>query len=761
LKLPKGIKRMRISASEEGLENALSLARVDAFNGYIRTTAPKGVKEASVVIFMAGKAGMAVFQSPQRSLYGPDALHEVKRIVKDPKATIRVEEFLAQNLEDVQVIMNKMRKARVEAIDVERVLMGVEVEVEAELEAELEETRDAEEKIADSIDRDLEEEMGTAGAEETPPVEDETPEEAPSKAGAVRAKVADRITRSKEASTKEDDEFLRMMKEAGMATPSEEDDPVDDEVKQYIDAFEDFIQRSGDEEAVDVTEQVVTTVDDIIDEMLEAAADDPEMMEFIESQREKVLARVASTVPATTARERHDQLSEQQVALEHISSTFSEVLAASEAEAERRRQELEHRREEDDAEADLLEDEAKGIEEEEERQTGLQSILERVMETHKERLDEAQMEMLDEEAEIEAEALAEEEQAREELDLEGAKEEFLEEMRSRIQSVANGPGEPPEAGKVADAVSGTSEDIQERVDELEEEHDQLEREQKVIESEAQALQERVDSMSVDLEVEVQARLRDLEEKEAELRERSAESQELERRLETEREKVEKDLAKARAEIERVEGMERSLEEREELLVTKEKELDGKHEEVEGLKTHLEEEIAVRATELEEMETKLREQEKELLAKEKEIQASVEAVKKEREEGVESDLKRVEELEEELRKREADYTDTISTMENVVDALREELRDNIEKVEALEAELVVLRETEERVRELEEQLASMPEDGEGASDMDKEELRKLLAYLDDLLSKLPEKEIEKFSKTEYFELYGRILDRLGI
>ena len=46
-------------------------------------------------------------------------------------------------------------------------------------------------------------------------------------------------------------------------------------------------------------------------------------------------------------------------------------------------------------------------------------------------------------------------------------------------------------------------------------------------------------------------------------------------------------------------------------------------------------------------------------------------------------------------------------------------------------------------------------------MDKEELRRLLGYLDDLLSKLPEKEIEKFSKTEYFELYGKILDKLGI
>ena len=139
---------------------------------------------------------------------------------------------------------------------------------------------------------------------------------------------------------------------------------------------------------------------------------------------------------------------------------------------------------------------------------------------------------------------------------------------------------------------------------------------------------------------------------------------------------------------------------------------------------------------------------------------MEVVKKEREEGVEADLERVREVEEELRKREGEYSGTISNLEAVIEALREELREHIENVESLETQLGALQETEEKVKELEEQLASLPEDA-GTSDMDKEDLRKLLAYLDDLLSKLPEKEIEKFSKTEYFELYGRILDRLGI
>jgi hypothetical protein len=754
LKLPKGIKKMRAPASEEGLAKALKLATGSGFNGYIRTTAPKGVKEASVVLFIDGTAGMAVFQSPQRSLYGADALHEVKRIAHDPKSTIRVEEFLAQNMEEVNAIVKKMRKAHVEGIDIERVLMGIDVEVE-----DKEGGADAtEEAIADAIESELGEETDDAEEEE-----EAAPATRP-KVGAVRAKVTERITRSQEASEKDDDEFLRMIKEAGM-TPPGEDEPVDDEVNQYIAAFEDFIQRTGDEEdegvEVDVTVELTNAVDDILDGMMDAAADDPQMMEFIESQRESILTKVASMEPTVTAKERHNRLSQQQMALEHISTTFSDVLSASQAEAQRRREEMEERREKGDAEEDWLDGEAKDLEQVAERQSGLQNILDRVMETHKERLDGAEVDMFDEAAEIEAEERAEKVKAEQQLDLEGAKEEFLAEMRSRIQSVSDDNGEAPVPGKVAEAVHGVSDDIHDKVEELEEEQDTLSKERQVLEDETSALQEKVDTMSVDMEIEVQARLKDLEQREAELQGRATESQDLEKRLEAEREKVEKDLDHARSELEKVQRMETTLKEREELLALKEKDLNGKHKEVDGLKEHLEDEIAARAVELEGLETKLKAQERELLAKEDEITASMESLKKEREEGVETDLTRVREVEDELRKKEGEYSGTITNLEAIIEALQEELRDNIEKLESLETELGALRETEEKVKELEEQLASIPEGGEGASDMDKEELRKLLSYLDDLLSKLPEKEIEKFSKTEYFELYGRILDKLGI
>lgn len=763
MKLPKGIKKMRAAASEETLSTALSITTGTGFNGYLRTTAPKGVKEASVIIFIDGNSKLAVFQSPRRSLYGPDALHEVKRIAIESGSTIRVEEFLAQNMDEVKGIVKKMGKAHVETIDIEKVLMGIDVEVETADDTE----PGAEERIADAIESELEEtEPGAqhdgegVGTEER----DDGPAAESPQVGQVRARVTDRITRSQEAAVKDDDEFLQMMKEAGMSQPGE-DGPVDDEVNQYIAAFEDFIHHTGDdldaETDVDATVELTVAVDDILEDMLEAASDDPEMMEFIESQRERILTKVAAAQPSVTAEERHHRLSEQQVALEHISSTFSEVLAASEAEAERRRTELEKRRQSGDAEEDWLDGESRDLEQDMERQTGLASVLERVMDTHRERLDGAEVDMFDEEAEAEAASRVEGEKAKQELDLEGAKEEFLSEMRSRIQTVATENGEDIEPGKVAEAVHGVSGDIHDQVEELEQEHDVLTKERQVLEDQTEVLKEKVDAMEVDLEVEVQARLRDLQEKEEDLQARAMESEELESRLANERSKVEKDLEHARAELERVEGLENALKERESLLASSEKELTGKHDEVDGLKEHLEEEIARRATELEDLEAKIRGQEKALVAKESEITEAMKTVKRDREEGVEADLERVKEVEDDLKEREGEYSETISNLEAVIEALREELRDNIENVETLETQLTALHETEGRVKELEEQLASVPEGTGGAAEMDKEELRRLLAYLDDLLSKLPEKEIEKFSKTEYFELYGRILDKLGI
>jgi len=743
LKLPKGIKRLRVSASEDAMAKAIDLASNPSFNGYIRTTAPKGVKEASVIIFVEGTSRVAVFQSPQRSLYGPDALHEVRRISADTSSTIRVEEFLAQNMEEVQGIVSKMRKAHIKPADIDQMLMG----------EGLDEAMTEEPTVEDT-------EVG--GEEEVEPEEEEVAEGPSPPSGGVRSKVADRITRSQEAGA-HDEDFLRMMKEAGMTPPGDEE-VVDDEVDQYIAAFEDFLQRSGDEAAPaddeTVRAQVTNAIDDIMDEMLEAASDDPEMMQFIESQREKVLSKVSTFEPTDTARERHGRLMEQQVALEEISSTFREVLRASEAEADRRRDKLGKLLDEEAADTEI-EKETMELEQAEERQTGLQSILKRVLETHRERLETAAEEAMEEEEEEIAASKVEEETAKQELDLEGAKEQFLKEMRSRIHTVSGENGVSPEPGKVAEAVQDVNEGIQDRVEELELEQDALTKERKQLEDETKALREKVDTMEVDLEVEVQARLRDLEAKEVDLKARLEESQALERRLDDERIKVNEDLEHAQTELRRVEEMEKKLGDREELLTTREKELEGKHTEVDGLKDHLEEEIAQRATELAEMERGLKERETELEARAKEIAGSIEQLKQDREKGVETDIKRIQGMEAELKRREEEYSSTIEGLNSVIEALREELKTNIESMESMETEIKALRETETRVAELEEKLASLPEGGAEAPGMDKEELRKLLAYLDDLLSKLPEKEIEKFSKTEYFELYGRILDKLGI
>ncbi len=48
-----------------------------------------------------------------------------------------------------------------------------------------------------------------------------------------------------------------------------------------------------------------------------------------------------------------------------------------------------------------------------------------------------------------------------------------------------------------------------------------------------------------------------------------------------------------------------------------------------------------------------------------------------------------------------------------------------------------------------------------SDSSKDELRKVLGYLDNLLESLPEEKIKEFAKSEYYDLYVKILSKLGI
>lgn len=51
--------------------------------------------------------------------------------------------------------------------------------------------------------------------------------------------------------------------------------------------------------------------------------------------------------------------------------------------------------------------------------------------------------------------------------------------------------------------------------------------------------------------------------------------------------------------------------------------------------------------------------------------------------------------------------------------------------------------------------------ETLSDETKDELKSVLCYLDNLLEDLPEDKIKEFAKSEYYDLYVKILDKLGI
>jgi hypothetical protein len=44
---------------------------------------------------------------------------------------------------------------------------------------------------------------------------------------------------------------------------------------------------------------------------------------------------------------------------------------------------------------------------------------------------------------------------------------------------------------------------------------------------------------------------------------------------------------------------------------------------------------------------------------------------------------------------------------------------------------------------------------------KEDLTRLLAYLDGLFEKLPEEAVRKFAESEYFDLYVKVLKDMGL
>jgi pilus assembly protein FimV len=44
---------------------------------------------------------------------------------------------------------------------------------------------------------------------------------------------------------------------------------------------------------------------------------------------------------------------------------------------------------------------------------------------------------------------------------------------------------------------------------------------------------------------------------------------------------------------------------------------------------------------------------------------------------------------------------------------------------------------------------------------KEEIKSVLGYMDQLLESLPEEKIEEFAKSEYFSIYKKLFEELGL
>ncbi|MEN2998112.1 MAG: hypothetical protein ABDH28_03645 [Brevinematia bacterium] len=62
---------------------------------------------------------------------------------------------------------------------------------------------------------------------------------------------------------------------------------------------------------------------------------------------------------------------------------------------------------------------------------------------------------------------------------------------------------------------------------------------------------------------------------------------------------------------------------------------------------------------------------------------------------------------------------------------------------------------------EERVAKVEEAIEELSEEEKEDIKKVLLYLDRLLESLPEDKIKEFASSEYYDLYMRIFDKLNL
>ncbi len=796
MKLPKGVKRLKTSGSKTALQDAIGTLCSTEFNGYVRASAPEGVKEACILLFLQSIPQLAVYQSPDRSVYGPEALAELVRISQSPASIVRAEAFFAHDLVEVDTIVTKMRKAAVTTKDLAstglRVPAGAAAAPPSATRAPsppplvkaapaLKPVAPAAKppatpkppsrpapppmtvKVVPKVTR-VPKVPEAAPRPPSPPAAPSRPAVRFEAEGSEGEDVEDAEEEQEEEGADEgagaklvapkgedDDEFLKMLKEVGLAPAASggsqaEGDISGDEIDQYIAAFETYIDKSKRPEAAPTPANLKRVVQEIIDEMASAAGEDEWTRSFIESQREVVFDKVQSSSRQLDAMShQRDRLTEERSTLADISKTFQDVLRATEEEARKHKQELDEIASDEGVDdGDWLRQESAKLAQQANRMKEMEGILASVLSTHQRRVDhiESELEETEEEARTEVK--------REILDLESLKKDFLEEMRDRIRSMsttAEGAPSPDGAAKVTQSVS---EGIHDRVEELEHERSELAEEGRRLETATEEAKVARDTLDVDREVEVHARLGELEDRESALKGKEATLLEMEDRLAADRAAIEEELTKSRIQQTKLRALEADVKRREEALDERELELEEGRAAVE--------EAEARMRELKAMEARLKAHEMQLVARESEIDEASKRAREEREGAVETDLKRVEEMEKELRRREKEYSKAEKESGKRIQSLEEELRSNRGRIAELEGRLATLQKAEERAKRLE---AAVQAQKGAAGGVDEKELKRILAYLDDLLSNLPEDVIQKFSESEYFELYDKILKRLGI
>ncbi|RME92686.1 MAG: hypothetical protein D6767_02610, partial [Candidatus Hydrogenedentota bacterium] len=109
------------------------------------------------------------------------------------------------------------------------------------------------------------------------------------------------------------------------------------------------------------------------------------------------------------------------------------------------------------------------------------------------------------------------------------------------------------------------------------------------------------------------------------------------------------------------------------------------------------------------------------------------------------------LEEDLEKQDVNISDTLPEAERAEDIKEEPV--NL-TAPAVKEEPVTISEEEGSV-DLEKKAS------EEEALPDREELRDMIAYLDNLLGELPEETIKNFANSEYFKLYQKVLNQLGL